>query len=95
MAPGTLPACHRSVIRVTVSVAEHIEITVSDGSDDGATGKVAERLLATWPGRRWYIWNHHHRGLALLDNLSRAPPWFSNQRWSCTAPASNATACST
>ena len=44
-----------SVIRATVSVAEHIEITASGGSDDHLTGKVAERLLATWPGRHRYI----------------------------------------
>jgi glycosyltransferase involved in cell wall biosynthesis len=58
-----------SVIQATASVAEHIEITVSDGSDDDATGKVAERLLATWPGRHRYIWNRP--GLALVDNLNR------------------------
>jgi glycosyltransferase involved in cell wall biosynthesis len=59
-----------SVIKATASVAEHIEITVSDGSDDDATGKVAERLLASWPGRHRYIWNRP--GLALVDNLNRA-----------------------
>jgi glycosyltransferase involved in cell wall biosynthesis len=59
-----------SVIQATASVAEHVEITVSDGSDDDATGKVAERLLATWPGRHRYIWNRP--GLALVDNLNRA-----------------------
>ena len=59
-----------SVIKATASVAEHIEITVSDGSDDDATGKVAERLLATWPGRHRYIWNRP--GLPLVENLNRA-----------------------
>jgi glycosyltransferase involved in cell wall biosynthesis len=51
-------------------VAEHVEITVSDGSDDDATGKVAERLLTTWPGRHRYIWNRP--GLPLVENLNRA-----------------------
>ena len=60
----------RSVIQTAAPVAEHIEITVSDGSDDSTTGKVAERLLATWPGRHRYIWNRP--GLALVDNLNRA-----------------------
>ena len=59
-----------SVIQATASVAEHIEITVSDGSDDDATGKVAERLLATWPGRHRYVWNRP--GLPLVENLNRA-----------------------
>jgi glycosyltransferase involved in cell wall biosynthesis len=59
-----------SVIKATASVVEHIEITVSDGSDDDATGKVAERLLASWPGRHRYVWNRP--GLALVDNLNRA-----------------------
>jgi glycosyltransferase involved in cell wall biosynthesis len=59
-----------SVIKATASVAKHIEITVSDGSDDDATGKVAERLLATWPGRYRYIWNRP--ALALVENLNRA-----------------------
>ena len=59
-----------SVIQATASVAERVEITVSDGSDDDRTGKVAERLLATWPGRHRYVWNRP--GLALVDNLNRA-----------------------
>ena len=59
-----------SVIKATASVAEHIEITVSDGSDDDATRKVAERLLATWPGPHQYVWNRP--ALALVDNLNCA-----------------------
>ena len=59
-----------SVIEATATVAEQIEITVSDGSDDDNTGKVVERLLATWPGRRRYVWNRP--GLALVDNLNRS-----------------------
>jgi glycosyltransferase involved in cell wall biosynthesis len=59
-----------SIIKATASLVEHIEITVSDGSDDDATGKVAERLLASWPGRHRYVWNRP--GLALVDNLNRA-----------------------
>jgi len=59
-----------SVIKATASVAEHIEITVSDGSDDDATRKVAEGLLATWPGPHQYVWNRP--ALALVDNLNCA-----------------------
>jgi hypothetical protein len=58
---------------------------VSDGSDDDATGKVAERLLATWPGRQRYIWNHRP-GPALVDNLNRAIE---------LATASGSTSCTT
>jgi glycosyltransferase involved in cell wall biosynthesis len=59
-----------SVIDATASVAEHIEITVSDGSDDDATRKIAERLLTTWPGRHRYTLNRP--ALALVDNVNRA-----------------------
>jgi glycosyltransferase involved in cell wall biosynthesis len=58
----------RSVIQATASVAERVEITVSDGSDDDSTGRVVERLLAAWPGRHRYVWNRP--GLSLVDNLN-------------------------
>ena len=58
----------RSVLQATASVAERIEITVSDGSDDDSTGRVVERLLAAWPGRHRYVWNRP--GLGLVDNLN-------------------------
>jgi hypothetical protein len=43
---------------------------VSDGSDDHATGKVAERRLATWPGRHRYIRNR----LDWLWSITRTLP---------------------
>jgi hypothetical protein len=60
----------RSVLQATAPVAEHIEITVSDGSDDGSTRRVVEQLLPAWPGRHRYVWNRP--ALSLVENVNRA-----------------------
>jgi glycosyltransferase involved in cell wall biosynthesis len=60
----------RSVITVAATVADDVEVTVSDGSDDDATGQVVERLLADWPGGYRYV--HNRPMLPLVDNMNRA-----------------------
>jgi glycosyltransferase involved in cell wall biosynthesis len=60
----------RSVLQATAPVAEHIEITVSDGSDDGSTRRVVEQLLPAWPGPHRYVWNRP--ALSLVENVNRA-----------------------
>jgi glycosyltransferase involved in cell wall biosynthesis len=59
-----------SVIRAAATVADDVEVTVSDGSDDDATGQVVERLLAEWPGGYRYV--HNRPMLHLVDNMNRA-----------------------
>jgi glycosyltransferase involved in cell wall biosynthesis len=59
-----------SVIAAATAVADDIEVTVSDGSDDDATGQVVERLLADWPGGYRYV--HNRPMLPLVDNMNRA-----------------------
>ena len=59
-----------SVIAAAATVADDVEVTVSDGSDDDATGQVVERLLADWPGGYRYVRNRP--ALALVDNMNRA-----------------------
>jgi glycosyltransferase involved in cell wall biosynthesis len=59
-----------SALGGTAAVADQVEVTVSDGSDDGATGEVVERLLADWPGGYRYV--HNRPMLALVDNMNRA-----------------------
>jgi glycosyltransferase involved in cell wall biosynthesis len=59
-----------SVIGAAATVAEDVEVTVSDGSDDDATGQVVERLLADWPGGYRYVRNRP--ALPLVDNMNRA-----------------------
>jgi glycosyltransferase involved in cell wall biosynthesis len=68
--PGLLERALRSVVRAAASVAEHIEVAVSDGSDDGATGQVVRRFLVDWPGRHRYVWNRP--ALGLVENMNRA-----------------------
>ena len=51
-------------------MAEHIEVAVSDGSDDGATGDVVERVLTGWPAGYRYVWNRP--ALSLVENMNRA-----------------------
>ena len=60
----------RSVVAAVTPVAREVEVAVSDGSDDGASGAVVHRLLAGWPGRHRYVWNQPP--LPLVENLNRA-----------------------
>ena len=59
-----------SVIGAAATVADEVEVTVSDGSDDDATDHVVERLLAGWPGGYRYV--HNRPMLPLVDNMNRA-----------------------
>ena len=59
-----------SLVAGTATVANLVEVTVSDGSDEDATGQVVERLLADWPGGYRYV--HNRPMLALVDNMNRA-----------------------
>ena len=68
--PGLLERALRSVVRAVAPVAEHIEVAVSDGSDDGATGDVVERVLTGWPTGYRYVWNRP--ALSLVENMNRA-----------------------
>ena len=68
--PGLLERALRSVVRAVAPVAEHIEVAVSDGSDDGATGDVVERVLTGWPTGYRYVWNRP--ALTLVENMNRS-----------------------
>jgi glycosyltransferase involved in cell wall biosynthesis len=68
--PDLLERALGSLIEATASVAEHVEVTVSDGSDDDASGQVVRRLLADWPGGHRYVWNRP--ALDLPGNMNRA-----------------------
>jgi glycosyltransferase involved in cell wall biosynthesis len=68
--PGLLERALRSVVCAVAPVAENIEVAVSDGSDDGATGDVVGRVLTGWPARYRYVWNRP--ALSLVENLNRA-----------------------
>ncbi len=60
----------RSVLHAAVPVAEQVEVTVSDGSDDERTGQLARRLLQGWPGGHRYVWNQPP--LPQAGNVNRA-----------------------
>jgi hypothetical protein len=51
-------------------VARQVEVAVSDGSTDEASGKVVRRLLADWPGGHRYVWNRP--ALSQPGNMNRA-----------------------
>ena len=68
--PGLLERALRSVVQAVAPVAEHIEVAVSDGSDDGATGDVVGRVLTGWPAGYRYVWNRP--ALSLVENMNRA-----------------------
>jgi glycosyltransferase involved in cell wall biosynthesis len=68
--PGLFERALGSVLRAMAPVAEQVEITVSDGSDDEATGQVAQRLLTGWPGGHRYVRNQP--ALELTANMNRA-----------------------
>jgi glycosyltransferase involved in cell wall biosynthesis len=68
--PELLERALRSVVRAVAPVAEQVEVAVSDGSDDEATGAVVRRVLADWPGGHPYVWNRP--ALTLVENMNRA-----------------------
>jgi hypothetical protein len=59
-----------SVINATASVAEHVEVVVSDGSADEASVRVVEHRLSGWPGGYRYVSNR--TALSLPGNINRA-----------------------
>ena len=67
---GLLERALNSVVRAVAPVAEHIEVAVSDGSDDEATGDVVRRVLTGWPAGYRYVWNRP--ALSLVENMNRA-----------------------
>lgn len=68
--PELLERALGSVLEATAAVAGQVEVTVSDGSDHGASGQVVRRLLADWPGRYRYV--HNRPALSLPGNINRA-----------------------
>jgi glycosyltransferase involved in cell wall biosynthesis len=68
--PELLERSLASVLEATAPVAEQVEVTVSDGSTDDASGRVVERLLADWPGGHPYVWNQP--ALGMVENFNRA-----------------------
>ena len=68
--PRLLERALRSVVDAVAPVAEHIEVAVSDGSDDSATGDVVARVLPGGPVEYRYVWNRP--ALSLVDNINRA-----------------------
>jgi glycosyltransferase involved in cell wall biosynthesis len=68
--PELLERALGSVLEATAGVAEQVEVTVSDGSDDDASGQVARRLLADRPGGYRYVYNRP--ALSLPGNINRA-----------------------
>ena len=59
-----------SVIAAAAPVADHVEVAVSDGSDDDRTGCVAKKLLDGWPGGYRYVRNSPPLGIT--ENMNRA-----------------------
>jgi glycosyltransferase involved in cell wall biosynthesis len=68
--PELLERALGSVLAATAGVAGQVEVTISDGSDDAASGQVARRLLADWPGGYRYV--HNRPALSLPGNINRA-----------------------
>jgi glycosyltransferase involved in cell wall biosynthesis len=59
-----------SVVSAAASVAEHVEVVVSDGSADEASARVVEHRLSGWPGGYRYVSNRP--ALSLPGNINRA-----------------------
>lgn len=59
-----------SVLDAAAPVAEQVEVAVSDGSTDDASGQLVRRLLAGWPGGYRYVLNRP--ALSLPGNINRA-----------------------
>ncbi len=68
--PELLERALGTVMRALAPVAEHVEVTVSDGSDDDASRQVVERFAADWPGGHEYVRNRP--ALNLPENINRA-----------------------
>ena len=68
--PELLERALGSALEATAAVAGQVEVTVSDGSDDDASGQVVRRLLADWPGGYRYV--HNRPALSLPGNINRA-----------------------
>ncbi|MDT0353770.1 glycosyltransferase family 2 protein [Pseudonocardia charpentierae] len=68
--PELLERALRSLVTAMAPVAEHVEVTVSDGSDADTSGRVVERVLGDWPGGHRYVWNRP--ALTLVENMNRA-----------------------
>jgi glycosyltransferase involved in cell wall biosynthesis len=68
--PELLERALGSVLEAAGPVAGQVEVVVSDGSTDDASGQVVRRLLADWPGGHRYVWNRP--ALSLPENINRA-----------------------
>ena len=68
--PELLERALGSVLAAAAPVAEQVEVAVSDGSTDDASGQVVQRVLADWPGGHRYVWNRP--ALSLPGNMNRA-----------------------
>ena len=68
--PELLERAIGSVMEAAGPVAGQVEVAVSDGSTDEASGEVVRRLLADWPGGYRYVWNRP--ALDLPGNMNRA-----------------------
>jgi glycosyltransferase involved in cell wall biosynthesis len=68
--PELLDRALASVAEATAPVADRVEVAVSDGSTDEASGQVVHRRLADWPGGHHYVWNRP--ALSLPGNMNRA-----------------------
>ena len=53
--PELLERALRSLVTAMAPVAEHVEVTVSDGSEANTSGRVVDRLLKDWPGGHRYV----------------------------------------
>ena len=75
--PELLERAIGSVIEAAGPVARQVEVAVSDGSSDDASGQVVARLLADWPGGYRYVWNRP--ALDLPGNMNRATSLAAGQ----------------
>jgi glycosyltransferase involved in cell wall biosynthesis len=75
--PELLERAIGSVIVAAGPVADQVEVAVSDGSTDDASGEVVARLLGDWPGGHRYVWNRP--ALDLPGNMNRATNLASGQ----------------
>ena len=76
--PQLLERALSSVVGAVAPVARQVEVAVSDGSDDEASGQVVHRLLTGWPGGHRYVWNRPP--LPLVENMNMAVE-ISTGRW--------------
>jgi len=59
-----------SIIGAAAPAAEHVEVAVSDGSDDDTAGQITQKLLDGWPGGYQYVRNSPPLGI--VENMNRA-----------------------